>query len=747
MAEVYHDQTNYGVVEIFWSEELGRGSYRAVYRARCDELVCAAKVLHHALFSEEGGERHPERQFDRECYFLSDLRHPNIVQYLGMHVEGNERVLLMELMDGNLTNYLEQNERNPLPYHTEIDISYDVALALAYLHAKFIIHRDLTSNNVLMVGDRRAKVCDFGMSKLISRQGWHQSSQTLCPGNPAYMPPEAIDESSSVPYSEKFDCFSYGVLCVQIMTRLFPKPSARLLRTDTAFLRSVVSEVSRRTEHIEMIDNEHPFKETILQCLKDSAEERPSAQELCHRLIRLKEGPRYIESIHHNNARALPIGRNFYEDRRREERIHDLEEQIQQSTLEKQELRQQIRTYRAEVTRKNREIEEKASTIAQFERKRLQQRHEVEELSSGLQEARSQLLRCEQQFQTDIMVLQENIREKEKTIATLSWLNDELQEELKSKKRLLDHQKSLSERISRLRLRTRYGEKAPCQLRREPDAIIFQNVVYFKYFWGKHIICYDINREVWSELPPCPNSSFSMATINGSLTIVGGKKPSLDPTNSLVSYVNSEWLEEFPAMPTNRYWTITVGHGTHTIVIGGETDYRTVLRTVEIFESKSRCWSTACSLPLPFDSATATIHSEQLFLAGGSSENTARCVLSCSLTCLLDSCRPAVSKSGFAPHKSEVWIRICDLPFYKATITTLGEYLVAVGGDKTGSHSPSSAVFVYDKMTGAWIEIGSLKRARSACFAVTLPRQEVMVVGGLGEGTEGTNSTEFLSFD
>ena len=62
------------------------------------------------------------RQFNQECFFLRDLRHPNIVQYLGTRFEGNERVLLMELLDDNLTHYLEQRSRSPLPYHMEVDI-------------------------------------------------------------------------------------------------------------------------------------------------------------------------------------------------------------------------------------------------------------------------------------------------------------------------------------------------------------------------------------------------------------------------------------------------------------------------------------------------------------------------------------------------------------------------------------------------------------------------------------------------
>ena len=210
MIEEHHQvqaNLNYNVVDILRAEKLGEGSYGAVYRAKCNELLCAAKVLHPILFFEgadAGGEARLMRQFDQECHFLKDLRHPNIVQYLGMYMEGNEQVLLMELMDGNLTGFLEQNERNPLPYHTAIDISTDVALALAYLHANFIVHRDLSSNNVLLLGNRRAKVSDFGVSKLISPHGQRQSSLTLCPGNSAYMPPEAIDEAYVASYTENW---------------------------------------------------------------------------------------------------------------------------------------------------------------------------------------------------------------------------------------------------------------------------------------------------------------------------------------------------------------------------------------------------------------------------------------------------------------------------------------------------------------------------------------------------------------
>ena len=88
------------------ANSLGVGSYGAVYKARCDQLVCAAKVLHPILFQtrDPAAYRIVER-FQREINFLSRLRHPNIIQYLGSCADPDSGlpVLFMKLMDESLT--------------------------------------------------------------------------------------------------------------------------------------------------------------------------------------------------------------------------------------------------------------------------------------------------------------------------------------------------------------------------------------------------------------------------------------------------------------------------------------------------------------------------------------------------------------------------------------------------------------------------------------------------------------------
>lgn len=107
-------------------QTLGIGSYGSVCKALCDDLLCAAKILHPTLFDPNAEQqsmhkqehRLPIRRFLQECEFMSALKHPNVVQYLGFHqdTETGLPVLFMEFMDNSLTNFLyrELTRSNPL---------------------------------------------------------------------------------------------------------------------------------------------------------------------------------------------------------------------------------------------------------------------------------------------------------------------------------------------------------------------------------------------------------------------------------------------------------------------------------------------------------------------------------------------------------------------------------------------------------------------------------------------------------
>ena len=216
----------YHNIELYKSESLGSGSYGGVCKAKCDGLLCAAKIMHPTLFDlRDPGTESYLRKFREECHLLSLARHPNVVQYLATYYDPDTRlpVLLMELCDESLTSFLERSP-GPLSYHIQLNICHDITLALVYLHSNGLIHRDLTGNNVLMIAGTRAKITDFGMSKLASVNP-RMTALTLCPGNVLYMSPEALDEAKT--YTAKLDIFSFGVIVIQILTRQFPNPTDR----------------------------------------------------------------------------------------------------------------------------------------------------------------------------------------------------------------------------------------------------------------------------------------------------------------------------------------------------------------------------------------------------------------------------------------------------------------------------------------------------------------------------------------
>ena len=133
--QIQPHQFNCSKVLLFKNESLGTGSYRSVCKATRDLLPCTAKLLHPILFQfDQPGALTPRKRFEQECYFLNAMKHSHIVQYLGttQDTDSDRPVLLMELMDENLTHFLKKSQQ-PLPYHVKVNLCHDIALALTYL--------------------------------------------------------------------------------------------------------------------------------------------------------------------------------------------------------------------------------------------------------------------------------------------------------------------------------------------------------------------------------------------------------------------------------------------------------------------------------------------------------------------------------------------------------------------------------------------------------------------------------------
>ena len=292
-------QFGFQSVDIHTSKVLGTGAYGSVFQATLDHLPCAAKILHTVFFRPyDSATVNFASRFERECHILKDLHHPHVVQFLGIVQDPNRHgpILLMELMKESLTDFLKHSEKT-LPFNVQMNITHDIALALDYLHSKYILHRDLSSSNVLLNDSCRAKVTDFGMSKVVdANPQMSRSKVTQCPGTPAYMPPEALRAKPR--YSKKLDTFSLGVLIIQIITRTFPAPTDAEIVIEaplspTGEIIVPVPELERRKKDIDKVPSDHALLPIAYQCLKDRDKDRPTAAQICQSLEQLRMGKPY----------------------------------------------------------------------------------------------------------------------------------------------------------------------------------------------------------------------------------------------------------------------------------------------------------------------------------------------------------------------------------------------------------------------------------------------------------------------
>ena len=436
----------YGDVEIYVEETLGIGSYGKVCKAKCGQLPCAAKLLHDTMFgtNDPGIGKFVER-FKQECQFLRMIKHPNIVQFLGTVRDPRSRrlALLMELMDESLTRFLERST-GPLPYHTQLNICHDVSLALAYLHSNDIIHRDLSSNNVLLIGEgSRAKVTDFGMSKLIGMNP-RMTPLTLCPGTQAYMPPEAL--ATPPRYSNKLDCFSHGVLTIQLATRQFPNPTdaqttVEDARFPTGFAHVPVPERERRKKDIDLVDPNHPLLPLALHCLKERDRERPSADEVCGRLATLKGEQMYTHSVEQSREQSVSV--QTLQQQIRENDVEVARARANQEQLERamadqqQQVQDELQRARANHLQLVQEKEDELRrTRASYETEFEEYSSKIQKKSDELAKARAEIRECHATYQQQIADHKNEIAELRSKLHPQLPQTQEKTKEVQAKKQL-----------------------------------------------------------------------------------------------------------------------------------------------------------------------------------------------------------------------------------------------------------------------------------------------------------------------
>ena len=327
------------------NEELGHGSYATVLKVDYMGLKCAGKKIHEALL-KQGDTSYTLCRFEEECRLLSQVHHPNIVQFLGVHFERGVHapILVMEFLLMNLTTCI--NQYGILPEGISYSILHDVSLGLCYLHnhAPSIIHRDLSANNILLDSSLKAKISDLGVARILDLTPLQVSRMTQTPGTPTYMPPEVMIANPR--YNKSVDMFSYGILMIHVFSGSWPEPQIGPSQVVEGKL-IPVTEAERRTEFLQTIGCDHPLMDLILRCVHNDPQQRIDISNIVEQLARMvlqspAPFPNRLDVLRHIEA-VEKDKRSVEKDRdekskiieQNEEQIINLKEEIQMKECEK----------------------------------------------------------------------------------------------------------------------------------------------------------------------------------------------------------------------------------------------------------------------------------------------------------------------------------------------------------------------------------------------------------------------------
>jgi len=243
-------------------ERLGEGAFGEVFRATDHRLKrdVAVKLLHPT--SGDG----VHQRFMREAEAMANLSHANIATVYDFGEVGKRPFLVMEYIEGgaliNMCDDLRADTQQLLRLASQI------AAAMAHAHDASLVHRDLTLKNILIDGEGRARVIDFGLAKLADSTMISDGSVMM--GTPAYIAPE---QAAGHKVDHRADIFAYGVCLYRMFNGRLPFEAEH----PTSLLYQVMNEDPPEMER----DVPLPVQDIILKCMeKDPAHRYQSFEEV-----------------------------------------------------------------------------------------------------------------------------------------------------------------------------------------------------------------------------------------------------------------------------------------------------------------------------------------------------------------------------------------------------------------------------------------------------------------------------------
>ncbi len=192
-------------------KELGAGAMGTVYRGRHKQTgqKVAIKIIAPGLAANKAA----MNRFTREISILKQLDHPHIVKLLLSGKLSGTPFYVMEYVEGESLDHVMER-RGRIPWEEIIPLGQQLCSALQYAHDKGIIHRDLKPSNLMVLGDDRVKLTDFGIAKDIDVTALTAANSTV--GTAAYMSPEQCRGDKDL--TSRSDLYSMGVMFYELVT-------------------------------------------------------------------------------------------------------------------------------------------------------------------------------------------------------------------------------------------------------------------------------------------------------------------------------------------------------------------------------------------------------------------------------------------------------------------------------------------------------------------------------------------------
>ncbi|KAL4420504.1 hypothetical protein ABPG75_010160 [Micractinium tetrahymenae] len=250
---------------------LGTGGFGAVYEATWRGRRVAVKKLPNLGPDQPSGESMYAALL-REIELASKFSSDRLVKVYGACTADREHVcLIMELLEGgNLFQRIYDRNKRRMSYLEILQLAHDVAAALAYLHPS-VVHRDLKPQNILLDSHGRAKLADFGISRVKDPTKSYLSQVTNDNGTPNYMAPEQFNGSR---VDEKVDVYALGVILNECYTRRQPW-------RDSSHFFQIILKVAINGERPWLDpDCPEPLRRLITKCWHQDPHMRPSCAEV-----------------------------------------------------------------------------------------------------------------------------------------------------------------------------------------------------------------------------------------------------------------------------------------------------------------------------------------------------------------------------------------------------------------------------------------------------------------------------------